>query len=196
MNEQIWWFVARSSGIVAWALVTLSVCWGLMLSTKAAAKAAQPAFVLDLHRFLGGLSVTFTGIHLIGLVADSYIHFGWLEIFVPWTSQWQPTAVAWGVLAFYLMLAIELTSLFMKRMPRAVWRHIHRTSLGLYILATYHGIQAGTDTANTWYQMLMLASINIVAFLVILLVLAHRKSRLKQLAATGTRETQRETAAA
>jgi predicted ferric reductase len=180
MNEQIWWFVARSSGIVAWALVTLSVCWGLFLSTKAAAKATQPPKLLDLHRFLGGTSVLFTGIHLAGLVFDNYIHFGWVEILVPWASEWKTTAVAWGVVAFYLLLAIELTSLFMKRLPRDVWRHVHRTSFGLYVFATYHGIQAGTDTKNVWYQMLMLASINVVGFLVVLLILARRRTAMRE----------------
>lgn len=176
MNEQVWWFVARSGGIVAWGLVTLSVCWGLMLSTKAAAKATQPKALLELHRYLGALSIVFTAIHLLGLVFDSYVHFGWAEILIPWASEWRPTAVAWGVIAFYLLLAVEITSLFMKRIPRAAWRHIHRTSLGLYVFATVHGLQAGSDIENPWYQMAMLASINIVAFLVILLILAKRKT--------------------
>jgi DMSO/TMAO reductase YedYZ heme-binding membrane subunit len=63
----------------------------------------------------------------------------------------------------------------MKKMPRAVWRQVHRASFGLYIFSTIHGIQAGSDTLNVWYRMAMLASINVVAFLTILLVLAHRK---------------------
>lgn len=176
MNEQIWWFVARSGGIVAWALVTLSVCWGLLLSTRAAAKASQPKQLLDLHRFLGGLAVTFTAVHILGLVADSYVHFGWMEILVPWASEWRPTATAWGVLALYILIAVEATSLLMKHLPRPVWRQIHRSSFALYVLATLHGIQAGTDTGNVWYQMIMLASINIVAFLLVLLILAHHRS--------------------
>ncbi|MCP3991095.1 MAG: hypothetical protein GY724_18615 [Actinomycetia bacterium] len=175
-NEQVWWFVARSSGIAAWVLVTLSVCWGLMLSTKAAAKATQPSQILDLHRFFGGLSVAFTAIHILGLVMDSYVYFSWFEVLVPFKSQWQPREVAWGVFAFYLLLALEITSLMMKKLPKPLWRHIHRTSLALYVLATYHGITAGSDTGNVWYQMMMLASINIVAFLAILLALARRKS--------------------
>lgn len=183
MNEQVWWYIARSGGIVAWALVTLAVCWGLFLSTKAAAKATQPKPLLNLHRFLGGLSITFTAIHLFGLIMDSYIHFGWMEILIPWTSEWQPTAVAWGVIAFYLLLAVEITSLLKQKIPQPVWRQIHRMSFGLYIFATVHGIQAGTDTGNAWYQMVMLASINIVAFLVILLILAHRKSHVAAQAA-------------
>jgi len=64
----------------------------------------------------------------------------------------------------------------MKKIPRAVWRQVHRASFGLYIFATVHGIQAGSDTLNDWYRMAMLASINVVAFLTVLLVLAHRKS--------------------
>jgi len=176
MNEQIWWFVARSGGIVAWGLVTLSVCWGLFLSTKAAAKASQPAKLLDLHRFLGGLAVTFTALHVAGLVADTYVEFGWAEILIPWASEWKPTAVAWGVIALYLLVAVEITSLLMKRIPRSLWRQVHRSSFGLYIFATVHGIQAGSDTLNVWYRMAMLASINVVAFLTILVVLAHRKA--------------------
>ncbi len=187
MNEQIWWFVARSGGIVAWALVTLSVCWGLFLSTKAAAKATQPARLLDLHRFLGGLSVTFTAVHIIGLVGDSYVEFGWLDVLVPWASEWKPTAVAWGVIAFWLLLAVEITSLLMKRLPRTLWRQVHRASFGLYAFATLHGIQAGSDTGNVWYRMGMLASINIVAFLTVILVLSQRKT-------TRTTQTTRATA--
>ena len=186
MNEQVWWFAARASGIVAWALVTFSVCWGLMLSTKAAAKASQPAKLLDLHRFLGGLSVVFTAIHLLALVADSYVYFGWVEIFVPWASEWKTTAVAWGIVAFYLLIAVELTSLLMKKLPRPVWRHIHRMSLGLFVFATYHGIQAGTDTQNVWYRMTMLASINVVAFLVVLLILTHRRTAIADAKAKAT----------
>lgn len=176
MNEQLYWFVARSGGIVAWALVTLSVCWGLFVSTKAAAKASQPKKLLDLHRFLGGLSVVFTAIHVAGLMLDSYVQFGWYEVLVPWGSEWKPTAVAWGVIGMYLLIAVEVTSLFMKRLPRAIWMQVHRLSFGLYVFATLHGLQAGTDTRNVWYRMAMLASINIVAFLTVILVFAHRKT--------------------
>ena len=41
MNQHLWWYVARSGGIVAWALVAASVLWGLALSTKALGKPAN-----------------------------------------------------------------------------------------------------------------------------------------------------------
>ena len=140
MNPQVMWFVSRSSGIIAWGLVTLSVCWGLFVSTKAVAKASSPAWLLDFHRYVGGLSVLFTAVHLGGLVGDNYVYFGWAELFVPMASDWQPGAVAFGIVAFYLLITIELTSLAMKRMPRRLWRWVHRSSFILYFVATYHAI--------------------------------------------------------
>ena len=178
MNSQIWWFVTRSSGMVAWALLTLSVCWGLFISTKAVAKASSPAWLLDLHRYLGGTAVLFTALHLAGLAADNYVTFGWADMFIPMATSWKPGAVAFGIVGFYLLLAIEGTSLAMKRMPRRLWRAVHHTSLVLYFVATYHALAAGTDKQNQVFRIAALASINIVMFLTIVLILAARKAKL------------------
>ena len=178
MNSQIWWFVTRSSEMVTWALLTLSVCWGLFISTKAVAKASSPAWLLDLHRYLGGTAVLFTALHLAGLAADSYVTFGWADMFIPMATSWKPGAVAFGIVGFYLLLAIEGTSLAMKRMPRRLWRAVHHTSLVLYFVATYHALAAGTDKQNQVFRIAALASINIVMFLTIVLILAARKAKL------------------
>jgi DMSO/TMAO reductase YedYZ heme-binding membrane subunit len=182
VNSQVWWFVARSSGIIAWALLTLSVVWGLLLSTKVsatriAARKLRPAWILDLHRHLGGLAVIFTAIHLIGIAADSYVTFGWADIFVPMASEWKPGAVAFGVVSLYLLLAIEATSLAIRRLPRTAWRWVHRTSFVLYATATYHGILAGTDAGNQWFRVASWISIAVVVVLTArLLVVLRRKS--------------------
>jgi DMSO/TMAO reductase YedYZ heme-binding membrane subunit len=174
VNPQVWWFVARSSGIIAWALVTLAVCWGLFLSSRAFSRAVSPAWLLDLHRYLGGLAVTFTAIHLVGIAADNYITFGWFEMFVPMASSWRPGAVAFGVVGLYLLVAIELTSLWMKRLPRRLWRWVHRTSFVLYGIATYHAFVAGTDTDNGWFRIAAYVSIVVVVGLTVMLVRTSR----------------------
>ena len=175
MSEQIWWYVARSSGMVAWALLTLSVCWGLFVSTKAVAKASTPAWLLDFHRFVGGMAVTFTAVHLVGLWADSYVTFGWRELFVPMATSWHPGPVAWGIVALYLLVAVEVTSLAMRHLPRRAWRWVHRVSLPLYAMATYHAIAAGTDRGNAAFRLAALAAVDLVAFLTVVLVLSTRR---------------------
>jgi hypothetical protein len=86
VNEQIWWHVARAGGIVAWLLLALSVAWGLLLSTKLLGRRPTPAWLLSLHRMLGALAVVFTVVHVTGLVADSYVHFGPSDVLVPLAS--------------------------------------------------------------------------------------------------------------
>ena len=181
MSSQVWWFVSMSSGIIAWALLTLSVCWGLFISTKAVAKAASPAWLLDLHRFLSGLAVVFTAIHLLGLWADSYVQFGWAELLVPMASSWKTGAVAVGVVSMYALIAVEVSSLAMRKLSRAWWRRIHRLSLPLYAMATYHGLAAGTDRGNSPFRLASLVSINIVTFLAVVLVMTARKAALTKL---------------
>jgi predicted ferric reductase len=145
------WYVARSAGLVAWALLTASVIWGLLFSTRASAAGRRPklAWTLDLHRYLGGLATIFTGVHIAAIVADSYLHFGWLSVLVPFASTWRPAAIAWGVVGFYLLLAVELTSLAKTHLPKKTWRAVHFASFPLFLSATAHALTAGTDTA-TW----------------------------------------------
>ena len=145
MNDQLWWYLARSGGVAAWAMLAFSVLWGLVLSTKAFGSKPRPNWVLDLHRFVGGAAVIFTGIHVASIVLDSYIEFGMREILVPFTSSYRPAAVAWGVIALYVLLAVEITSLLRKRLSKRLWRMTHFLSFPLFILATAHGVTAGTD---------------------------------------------------
>ncbi len=179
MNEQVWWFASRSSGIIAWILITMSIVWGISLSTRLTGQKPTPAWLLDLHRYLGGLSLVFTAVHLSGLALDSYVHFGWTDILIPWAASWKPQAVAWGVIAMYLMIAIQVTSLFMRKLPRKLWRYVHFSSWPLFVLATVHGLQAGTDVQNRFYEYVALASVQVVVFLTLIRAMAQRRARGK-----------------
>ena len=138
---------ARAGGIVSWALATLAVIGGLQLSTRLLRKPA-PAWTLDVHRFLAGLAVAFLGVHLLGLALDRFIGFGPADFFVPFASNYKPAALALGVVAMYLLLAVEITSLLMRHMPRHRWHAIHLTSYVVFVIATVHGLTAGTDRHN------------------------------------------------
>ena len=170
MDTQLWWYTARAGGIVAWALVSLSVLWGLALSTRALGSRPRPNWLLDLHRFLGGAAVVFTGVHVVSLVLDSYITFGVEEILVPFTSSYRPAAVAWGVVALYLLAAIEITSLLRRRLSTRAWRAVHFLSFPLFVLATVHGITAGTDNANVLLRTAMISTALAVALLTVIRV--------------------------
>jgi DMSO/TMAO reductase YedYZ heme-binding membrane subunit len=148
MTSQLWWYTARAGGIVAWALLASSVVCGLLLSTKLRPGGVAPSWTLDLHRFLGGLAVVFTAVHVAGIMLDSYVHFGLTDVLVPFASSWHPTWVAWGIVSMYLLLAVEITSLTRKWLPKKVWRRTHMLSLPLFALASVHFVVTGTDAGN------------------------------------------------
>jgi predicted ferric reductase len=164
MNQQIWWYLARASGLVAWLFLAVAMVWGLLLSTRLLQGRRRPAWLLDLHRWLGGLAVTFTGIHLAGLVADTYEHFGLREIAIPFASEWRPEAVAWGVVGLYLLVAVQATSLLMRRLPRRLWKGVHSLSFVLFFLASMHAAAAGTDASTPWYRLASTLIISITLF--------------------------------
>jgi hypothetical protein len=166
LDLKLWWYVARAGGLVAWWLVAASVFWGLLLSTKVLQRKPPPAWLLDLHRFLGGLSIVFTAVHMVALIADSYVPFTPTDLLVPMAADWRPGPLAWGVVSLYLMVSVQLTSLFMRRIPRAWWRRIHATSFILFIASTVHALTAGSDSGNAAVQWSALLMATVFVFLV------------------------------
>ena len=167
MNGAFWWYVARASGIVAWLALTASVLWGIVLSTKAFPQHRRPAWLLDLHRWLGGLTVGFVAIHIIALVADSYTTFTLTDVAIPYASEWKPGAVALGIIAAWSLIVVEATSLAMRRLPRKVWHGIHLLSYLTFWLTTLHAAFAGTDRSQVMYQATAAISIATVAWAVV-----------------------------
>jgi DMSO/TMAO reductase YedYZ heme-binding membrane subunit len=136
---------------MTWATATASVVVGLMLSARAVRARTGPWF-LDLHRFLGGISVVFLVAHVATLWADSYVDFGPRELFVPGASEWRSEAIAWGIIAAYLMIAVEVSSLLRSRIGKRLWRVVHFLSFVAMAGGSYHAWLAGSDVKNpvTW----------------------------------------------
>lgn len=185
MTPKIWWYLARSTGIVAWALAAASVIWGLLLSTRSARGIAKPVWVLDLHRHLGMLTLVITGVHLGALVADSFVAFDVVDLLVPGASSWKTAPVAWGVIAFWLLVAVELSSLLKARLAQRTWARIHLASFGAYVLATVHFLQAGTERTNVAVALSVQVVTAIVLYLTLLRILAPRRARARTRVGAG-----------
>lgn len=136
---------------MTWTTATASVVLGLLLASKRLRARTGPWF-LDLHRFLGGISVVFLLAHLGTLWADSYVEFGPRELLIPGASAWKTEAIAWGIVAAYLLVAVQVSSMLRSRISNRVWRGIHFTSFLAMVAGSYHAFLAGSDVENpvTW----------------------------------------------
>lgn len=162
LNPQFWWYLTRATGIVAWVLLTASTLWGILLSTRLLKPYDRPAWLLDLHRWLGSLTVLLVGAHLSSIIADSYVHFGAADILVPMATNWKPLAVAWGIIAMYLLVAVQVSSLMMKKLPKKLWRGIHLSSYAMFVSVSIHSFTAGADKGVLLFQALGVALITLM----------------------------------
>lgn len=144
MSDQIWWHLARAAGLVSWVALTGSTVAGLLLAARGVSGQRVRA-VVGLHRSLATAGLALVAVHLAALVADDYVSFGLTDLLVPLHSTWRPGAVAWGVVAMWVLVIVEASTLLPDRLSRRTWHLIHRLSLPAWAAASIHMIRAGTD---------------------------------------------------
>jgi methionine sulfoxide reductase heme-binding subunit len=152
------WYAARAGGMVAFALLTVGVLFGLVLSGRARS-AEWPRFAVeDVHRFVGLLAGTFVAIHVLVLLLQSYVPFSLADLVVPFAASWKPIPTALGVVGMELMVALALTNRFRSELPYRFWRRAHYLNFAVWLFALVHGIASGTDTSSLWGAALYAAS--------------------------------------
>lgn len=187
MNNQVWWYLSRSSGMVAWILLVGSLLLGVLLVTRALKPMDRPAWLLALHRWVSGLAVIATALHLGALVADNYVDFTLVDLLVPFASRWKPEALALGVVAMYLLVLVQVTSLLMARIPKRLWRGIHFSSYAMVWLVTVHAGMAGTDVKQRIYQLVaLLLTIVAVTAAVLRIIIGRRGAGRAAESASGS----------
>ena len=152
MSNQIWWNLTRASGNIAMVLILLTVFWGVLLATRVLKPNDRPAWLRDIHTWMGGLALIFTIIHMLTLIADSYVTFTFVSVLVPYASSWKPLPVSLGILGFYILAAVQITSLMMRKMTRKNWRRIHLLSYVQFVLVMAHTLTSGSDVGKAWYS--------------------------------------------
>ncbi len=147
-----YWYLTRSSGVVALILLTLTVVVGV-LDVARVGGPSWPRFVVDgIHRTGSLLAVIFLGVHVATAVLDSFAPISLVDAFVPFTGTYRPIWLGLGALASDLLLAIAVTSLVRRRVGHRAWRAIHWLAYASWPIAVIHGYGTGSDVTQAWLQ--------------------------------------------
>jgi len=164
-DPQLSWFVARATGVISLALVTLSLVLGIGSSTRVSST-GWPRFVTQaLHRNVSLFVLVLLAFHIGAVIIDDYVTITIADALVPFTSSYRPIWLGLGTLAFELFVALVVTSELRHRFGYGSWRAIHWTSYLCWPLAIVHCLGTGTDTRKAW-------SVSFVAACVLLVLLA------------------------
>ena len=132
MNDpHIWWYLSRISAMVAWGLMAFSMVWGVLLSSRVFRGLDNPSWLKDLHKYMSTLTVVMASIHTGALMLDPYVKFTALDLVVPGLATYEGAtplmelSLAIGVITFWALSVVYVTSMFMDKLPRWLWKSIH-----------------------------------------------------------------------
>lgn len=147
MDEALW-ALGRGTGIVALALVTLSVLLGILTRSGRPAP-GLPRFAITLvHRNASLLAAAFTLIHVITLLFDSYAQLELIDFYVPFLGEANPIWLGLGTVAFDLLLAVMITGLLRNSLGQRTFRAVHWAAYALWPIALAHALGTGTDATS------------------------------------------------
>jgi methionine sulfoxide reductase heme-binding subunit len=150
--SQSMWYLTRSTGIVATLLAAASLLWGFLFSARATGRKLRPNWWLDLHNWLGGLALTFVGVHILTSLLYSDSGIGLLQVFVPGTADFGAWGIGWGVIAAYLFAIAVFTTWPRRLRNRRWWRVAHLGSVIGMALALVHAYQSGSDASRVAFK--------------------------------------------
>jgi predicted ferric reductase len=166
-SVQLWWYITRSAGIIAYLLLWFSTAWGLAVPSKLLDPLLDRTFTFDFHQFISLLSIGFMVLHILVLTLDRYLPYSAWQILIPFLSPYRPLWVGIGVIAFYLILLVTVTFYLRSRIGMRAFRAIHILSLAGYLGATLHGLYAGTDSVLPVMQLLYQGTGLVIIFLTV-----------------------------
>lgn len=154
ITQAPFWYVTRSSAIIAFVLLTVALAFGVAATQRSMASPAWPRFATQtLHRNVSLLGLAFIAVHVVTTIVDGYVSVSWWSVVVPGASAYKTFSVALGTIAFDLALVVSGTSLIRLSMNARLWRRIHWSAYALWPLALLHFLLTGTDAAHGRFGM-------------------------------------------
>ncbi len=172
------WWASRSLGLLALVALWLSVLFGVFMAGKGAGGLFGKPSVALLHNRWALASQVATALHVLFVVADPVSGVTPLAAVIPMTSATLTGPVALGTFALWGLVVLLVTTAFSRKLSKVAWRAVHASAFGSFLLATVHGITAGTDTNAPAVRVLyVLTTTLIIAAIIQRLLLAWRAHR-------------------
>lgn len=153
------WYVNRAAGFVLLVLLTVATALGVSAVDRRTRPRPGPpgvrrsrpvgrfpGFVLpELHRRVALVAVALTAVHIVPAVLDDYVPIGWLDVVVPFASDYRALWLGLGTVSFDVLAVVVITALLRARLGPASWKVVHKSVYVVWPLAVLHVVGMGTD---------------------------------------------------
>ena len=160
-----WWLASRASGLVALALVTISVGIGLLMAGKLMRRPGLGPKLAAIHEYTALAGIVAVGVHGVTLLGDAWLNPGVAGIAIPFKMAYRPLWTGLGIVGGYLAALLGLSFYARRRIGARLWRKAHRFTVAVYGLAVVHTLGAGTDASTPWLRWWLLLTAPPIAVL-------------------------------
>ncbi len=164
-GDKLFWTASRLTAFLAYLAFAGSVAYGLGMASGLIDAMVGRLVSFTLHRVLALAGLALTAAHVFLLLGDSYIGFDIGSLLVPGLSPYRTIPVAIGQIAAWAALAFALSFWVRDAVGPRLWRSLHTLSVVVLVLATVHGLFAGSDSRLDVIWWIYLAVTLLVAFL-------------------------------
>ena len=173
-THYIWWLVSRASGIVAVALVSISVLIGLAMAAKQV-PARRKRGVVALHEQVAVVALVAIAVHGGSLMGDAWLRPGLAGITIPFALHYRPGFTGLGIIAGYLAVLLGPTFYLRRRIGARTWRRLHRLTPLIWMLAAVHTLGSGSDASSLWLRGVVLMPVGPIVYLLTVRTFAGRR---------------------
>ena len=174
-EPRAYWHLARSSALVAYLLLWLSMLFGLLMTSRMARLWPGGPQAFDLHQHTSLLGLAFAIFHAIILLGDRYVVTTLDQLLIPFAYQnYAPFWVGLGQLAIYGLALVGVSFYVKEHIGRNVWRMVHFLSFAIFLLALIHGIMSGSDNSNILIRWTYWSTAGSILFLSIYRMISSR----------------------
>ena len=158
------WLIARASGITAYLLFWFLAMTGLFLShpLRHKIKFLHPITRMRFHTLLAVFTLSFTALHIMAVVLDTYANVGLVGALIPLRSGYRPLPVALGTMGLYAGLLTGFSARLKIGYGKRGWLNIHRFSVIALIMIWIHAVYAGADSSALSLMYLVTALLLVV----------------------------------
>jgi len=148
-QPKAYWYLSRTSAVVAYALLWASMAFGITITNKMARVWPGGPTAYDVHEYTSLLGLGFALFHALVLVADPYIHYTLDQVLIPFDStNYRQIWVGLGQVGLYLLALVTFSFYVRKLIGHKAWRWLHYVSFPVFALAAVHAITSGSDSTN------------------------------------------------
>lgn len=161
-SDQLFWYLVRVTGIISLFTIAVAIITGLLIPSRLLGIKPTIPWLTDLHRLMSSISMALILVHMISLWADNFTSFSIADLLIPFKSDFAGLKIylTFGVIAFWFLLIVEMSSLLKKYMSKTIWHVLHLLSFPALLLSVLHGIYIGSDADNPIVLTLMAALIS------------------------------------